>query len=192
MTTKIFGCGLLACALVFGASASAWAHCDALDGPVVKAAQKALETKNAGHVLIWVLPQDEAQIRAAFDETLKVRALSPEARAFADRYFFETVVRVHRAGEGAAYTGLKPAGQDAGPAIRAADKAVEQKAVTPVLALVAHMEEALREHFREVNATSVFDPADVKAGRRHVKAYVEFVELVERLYEAVHAAPHTR
>ena len=192
MTTKILGWGLLACALMLAAPASVRAHCDALDGPVVKAAQKALDTKNAALVLIWVLPQDEAQIRASFDETVKVRALSAEARALTDRYFFETVVRVHRAGEGAAYTGLKPAGQDMGPAIRAADTALEQQSVTPLLTLVAHMDKSLREHFREATATATFDPADVEAGRRHVKAYVEFLHLVERLYEAVHAAPHAR
>ena len=178
MTTKSLGYGLLAGALVLAVPTSARAHCDAM--------------KNAPLVLIWVLPQDEAQIRAAFDETLKVRALGVDAKALADRYFFETVVRVHRAGEGAAYTGLKPAGQDMGPAIRAADTAMEQKSVTPVLTLVAHMEQALREHFREASATATFDPADVAAGRRHVKAYVEFLHLVERLYEAVHAAPHAR
>ena len=37
----------------------------------------------------------------------------------------ETVIRLHRAGEGAAYTGLKTAGADYGPAIPAAEYAVE-------------------------------------------------------------------
>lgn len=192
MTTKILGGGLLACALVLAAPDSAWAHCDALDGPVVKAAQKALDARNVALVLIWVLPQDEVEIRAAFDETLKVRALGAAAKALADRYFFETVVRVHRAGEGAAYTGLKAAGQDLGPAIRAADTALEQKSVTPLVALLTHMDQTVREHFREASASATFAPADVEAGRRHVKAYVEFIHLVERLYEAVHAAPHAR
>jgi hypothetical protein len=50
--------------------------------------------------------------RQAFDLTMAV-------------YFFETRVCVHREGEGAAYTGLKPAGLDLGPDIPAADKALE-------------------------------------------------------------------
>jgi Family of unknown function (DUF6448) len=102
------------------------AHCDGLDGPVVKAAQRALETKNPALVLIWVQAEDEAEIRTAFDQTLAVRALSPAAKGLADRFFFETLVRVHRAGEGASYTGLKPAGRDLGPAIPAFDKALEE------------------------------------------------------------------
>ena len=53
------------------------------------------------------------------------RKSGPEARALADTWFFETVVRVHRAGEGAPYNGLEPAGQDLGPAIAAADRSVD-------------------------------------------------------------------
>ena len=112
--------------LIFLAPGDVLAHCDNLDGPVVKAAQQALETRNLSQVLIWVQADDEPEIRAAFEQTLVVRALSPQGREMADRYFFETVVRVHRAGEGASYTGLKPAGRDLGPAIPAADKALDE------------------------------------------------------------------
>jgi hypothetical protein len=90
---------------------------------VVQAAQKALETGNVHLVLIWVQKPDEAEITEAFQKALAVRKLNAEAKELADRYFFETLVRIHRAGEGAPYTGLKPAGRDLGPAIPAADKA---------------------------------------------------------------------
>jgi hypothetical protein len=98
--------------------ARALAHCDGLDGPVVKAAQRALETRNPALVLIWVQEKDEREIQTAFEQTLAVRELSPQAKALADRFFFETLVRVHRAGEGAPFTGLKPAGRDLGPRFR--------------------------------------------------------------------------
>ncbi|MGH8640573.1 MAG: DUF6448 family protein, partial [Burkholderiales bacterium] len=95
---------------------AAWAigHCDTLDGPVVTLARKALETGNVNHVLPWVRPEDEPEIRRAFDHALAVRKLGCEARDLADRHFFETLVRVHRAAEGAPYTGLKPAGMGPG------------------------------------------------------------------------------
>ena len=95
----------------------ALAHCDGLDGPVVKAAQRALETRNPALVLIWVQEKDEPEIRNVFAQTLAVRVLNPQARELADRFFFETLVRVHRAGEGAPFTGLKPAGRDLGPTL---------------------------------------------------------------------------
>jgi len=168
-----------------------WAHCDGLDGPVVKAAQKALETRNVALVLIWVQPDDEPAIRTAFDKTLAVRRLGPQALELADRYFFETLVRVHRAGEGAPYTGLKPAGRDLGPAIPAADLAIDSGRVEPVVALFARvMEEGIRQQFREVVAARNFKADDVGAGRRYVQAYVEFIHYVERLYEAIQTPAH--
>ena len=171
--------------------ARALAHCDGLDGPVVKAAQRALETRNPALVLIWVQEKDEPEIRKAFEQTLAVRALSPQARELADRFFFETLVRVHRAGEGAPFTGLKPTGRDLGPAIPAADDAVRAGSVEPVRHLLtAAIQQRLREQFGEVMATKMFAFDDVVAGRAHVKAYVEFIHFVELLYDSTMKTPH--
>lgn len=189
---KTTTCLALALGLALAAPGPALAHCDGLDGPVVTAARKALETRNAALVLIWVQPGDEAGIRAAFERTLAVRALGPQAKELADHYFFETLVRVHRAGEGAAYTGLKPAGRDLGPAIPAADAALDNGSVEPLLKLLtAAMEHPLRDHFAAALAARSFESAgDVAAGREYVKAYVEFIHYAERVYEAATASAH--
>lgn len=188
---RIVSRSAVAFALTFLAPGEVLAHCDSLDGPVVKAAQRALETGNLSQVLIWVQADDEAEIRTAFEKTLLVRASSPQARDLADRYFFETVVRVHRAGEGAPYTGLKPAGRDLGPAIPAADRALDEGSLSPVLTLLTKgMEDGLRGHFRAVIAATHVKPGDVIAGREYVRAYVEFIHYVERLYEAVTTPAH--
>jgi len=171
--------------------ARALAHCDGLDGPVVKAAQRALATRNPALVLIWVQGKDEPEIRKAFEQTLAVRELSPQARELADRFFFETLVRVHRAGEGAPFTGLKPAGRDLGPAIPAADEAVRVGSVEPVRHLLTvAIQERLRHQFGEVMATKTFEPDDVAAGRAYVKAYVEFIHFVEFVYDSTMTTPH--
>ena len=171
----------------------ALAHCDGLDGPVVEAATNALRTGNVNLVLIWVQEKDEAQIRAAFQEALRVRRQSPAAQALADRYFFETLVRLHRAGEGASYTGLKPAGRDLGPAIPAADSALKAGATGPLQDLLTDaVQRGLRKQFEALRMLKRYDPNDVAAGRRYVQAYVEYIHYVERLYEAatVAAAGH--
>ena len=171
--------------------ARALAHCDGLDGPVVRAAQRALETRNPALVLIWVQEKDEPEIRNAFQQTLAVRELSPQAQELADRFFFETLVRVHRAGEGAPFTGLEPAGRDLGPAIPAADEAVRAGSVEPVRHLLTvAIQQRLRQQFGEVMATKMFEPDDVAAGRAYIKAYVEFIHFVELLYESMMNAPH--
>ncbi|MCK6619518.1 MAG: hypothetical protein HUU32_01160 [Calditrichaceae bacterium] len=167
------------------ATSQVLAHCDGLDGPVVKAAQKALESGNVNLALIWVQKDDEPEIRKAFQQTLEVRKLSSAARELADMYFFETLVRIHRAGEGAPYTGLKPAGRDLGPAIPAADRALENGSADPLLKLLNEaVKNGIQKHFEQLMAEKKFDPDNVEAGREFVKAYVEFVHYVERLYEA--------
>jgi hypothetical protein len=172
-------------------SAESFAHCDTVDGPVVSDARQALETGNVNLVLVWVQKRDEAEIRDAFQKTTVVRKAGGDARALADRYFFETVVRVHRAGEGAPYTGLKPAGKpDA--AVAAADKAMQSGQLEAVVKLVSQrMHSGLERHFRELMAKKKYDPNDVSAGRAFASAYVEYVHYVERLYEAAETlAPH--
>ena len=173
-------------ALVFVGAHQAFAHCDGMDGPVVNAAQKALETGNANLVLIWVQKNDESEIRNAFQTTLAVRKLSPQAKELADRYFFETLVRVHRAAEGEPYTGLKPAGLDLGPAIPAADKALENGKVEPLLKLLTEsMQAEIREKFKQAMAKKKYRADNVEAGRAYIEAYVPFVRYVEQIYEAV-------
>ena len=71
----------------------------------------------------WVKKEYEEEIRVAFKKTLTVRAKGTEAKELADTYFFETLVRVHRAGEGAPYNGLKPAGT-VEPIVAASDQAL--------------------------------------------------------------------
>ena len=172
-------------ALTVFATNMLFGHCDTMNGPVVIAAQKALEIGNVNLVLIWVQKNDEAVIKDAFTKTLAVRKLSPEAKKLADMYFFETLVRIHRAGEGVAYTGLKSAETEIEPGIEAADKALEKGSAEELL---KHLDEAIHRgiHDQFTNAITKknFKMDDVAAGREYVKAYVEFIHYAERLFQA--------
>ncbi|MDP2365751.1 MAG: DUF6448 family protein, partial [Ignavibacteria bacterium] len=160
------------------------AHCDSMEGPVVKASQKALETGNINYVFVWVQAKDEKEIKAIFDKVNKVRTLSPEAKELADMYFFETVVRVHRMGEGVGYTGLKPAGYQPEEGIEAADIAIEENSLDRVY---AHLSEEhnpkIKDYFAEVQSKKDYNVNDVKAGREYVEAYVHFIHYVEGLFK---------
>ena len=171
-------------ALALAWSAGAQAHCDTLDGPVVSAARKALDSGNVNLVLVWVQKGDESAIRKAFDKTRAVRKAGGDTKELADMYFFETLVRVHRAGEGAPYTGLKPAGV-VEPPIAAADKAIEAGKLQGLAKLIADRnEKGLHGRFDEVMARKKYKPDDIEAGRAYAHAYVEFVHYAERLYDA--------
>lgn len=92
----------------------------------------------------------------------------------------ETLVRVHRAGEGFPYTGLKPAGADFGPAIPAADKSLEDGRVEPVARLLSKsVNEGLSENFRRAVEKKKFGKGDIEAGLEFVEAYVKYVHYVE-------------
>lgn len=162
-----------------------FAHCDTVDGPVVRAAKDALDNSNVNLVLPWVQKEAEPEVISAFNKTLEVRKSGKEAKELADFYFFETVVRLHRHGEGQPYTGLKAAGQDFGPAIPAGDNAIIDGSISKVESLITDaVKEGLREHFTEVVEKKSYDPNNVEAGRQYVKAYVEYIHYVENLYNS--------
>ncbi len=168
---------------------SARAHCDTLDGPVVQDARTALAKGEVTPVLRWVRPEDEQAIGEAFAEAVAVRRLGPAAKAMADRYFFETLVRIHRAGEGAPYTGLKPAGR-VEPAIARADQALATGTVDELAKDIArHTEEGIRERFARAAAARKQADKSVAAGREYVEAYVAYIHYVEGLADAVHHGP---
>ena len=181
------GRSVMMAALYFGLlseASMAFAHCDTLDGPVVAAARKALDTSNVNLVLVWVQKKDEADIRKQFEKTVAVRKAGGQAKELADTYFFETLVRIHRVGEGADYTGLKPAGKIE-PPIAAADKSLESGKLQDVAQLISkRMEEGLHRNFSEMMKKKNYNPNDVTAGRAFASAYIEYTHYVERLYNA--------
>ena len=180
----------LSAAFMFVATPAS-AHCDGLDGPVVAAAQKALDTGDVNRVLVWVKPGDESVIRDAFGKAREVRTLSASAKDFADHSFYETLVRVHRAGEGAPYTGLKPAGLDLGPALPAVDKAVETGSLKPVVKLLAEqVHHGIEERYNRMMSLKNYSSDDVAAGQKYVQAYVEYIHAIEKIHGAAASGAH--
>jgi len=159
------------------------AHCDTLNGPVVRAARLALEAGDVTPVLKWVPAAAEAEMRAAFSQTIEVRKPGGPARELADTWFFETLVRLHRAGEGEPYTGLKPAAAD--PAFDAADHALETTSADALVKLVSsHVSEGIRTRFARAAEARKHAEHNVDAGRAYVAAYVDFLHYVEALHNA--------
>ncbi|HZW35482.1 MAG TPA: DUF6448 family protein [Candidatus Deferrimicrobiaceae bacterium] len=180
------GIGTVAAAvilLILGMSGSALAHCDTLDGPVINLARQSLEKGDVKIILPWVAADKEAEIRKAFDLTMAVRGKGEKEKELADMYFFETLVRIHREGEGAPYTGLKPAGLDLGPAIPAADKALETGDPRPLLKMINEKTHAgIHKYYMEAKERKAHAGESVEAGRAYVEAYVPYLHFVERLY----------
>jgi len=156
------------------------AHCDTPDGPAVTSGRKALATGNINHALIWIPAEGEAELRTVFEQTLKVRTLGAEAAELADRLFLETLVRIHRMGEGVGFTGIQPNGGPADPVVAAADEAIAQGSDARLLQMVPEDRRAgLDGRFHAALAVKDFDADDVVAGRRYLAAYVDCFKYAE-------------
>ena len=181
---------LLAACVLISATTTTEAHCDRLDGPVAADAREALESGTAAPALIWVGEGQEDAVQAAFEHARSARAEGPNAATLAERYFIETVVRLHREAEGMPYTGVKPAGLPEPPDITAADRAIETGDLQPVIQI---LEEELEKHVRHLfeEATHKKNSADrsVQAGREWADAYVRFIVYVHGLYATMQAGP---
>ncbi|HYG99470.1 MAG TPA: DUF6448 family protein [Terriglobales bacterium] len=174
---------VIACAVVLMPCAAV-AHCDTLGGPVIADARLALEKGDVTPVLKWVRADDEAEIRQAFKSALAVRKSGPEPRELADRYFFETLVRVHRAGEGAPYTGLKATPPE--PIVAASDAALENASSDEVTTMLTKaLSAGVRSRAERVIKARKHANENVAAGREYVAAYVDYVHYVENVYAAV-------
>lgn len=173
---------LAALALALVTPSLAVAHCDALDGPVVVDARAALQIGDVAAVLKWVSPEDEPLVRRLFDSVSRVRALGGEAQELAERHFFETVVRLHRASEGAPFTGLKPAGLPREPAVTLAETALAEKSPDWLLAAVAaQLRPGLVSRWEAARAAAENAAASPEKGRLWVAAYVDLVHHVKNL-----------
>ncbi len=168
-------------------------HCDTLDGPVVNAARRSLEAGSAEEVLAYAPESAEPEIRAAFELASRVRSLGKEAKELADYSFFETVVRLHRAGEGATYSGLKPAGLDTGPVIPLAERAIESGDAAELanqLSSTVQEQVALRHaHVQELARERELDLAHRRAW---VSAMLDLQVWSHHLHRAMLAPAHSK
>lgn len=160
-------------------------------GPVAAAAQRALETGNINLALVWVQPGDEAALQNAFESARAAQQAGDAEQEAAERRFLEAFVRIHRAGEGAPYKSIKPAGTPIDPGVRAADRSLETGSVSEVEQLLTSaVQSGLQRNFQTALKLRDYAPDDVAAGRDYVKAYVTYTHFVEGLHQAVTRSAH--
>jgi hypothetical protein len=163
-----------------------------MDGPVVLAAQRALQAEDVDLVLAYVHEAAEDELRRAFELAVKARSQGEEARDVADLFFLETAVRLHRAGEGAPYTGLKPAGLDVGPVIPLAEHAISAGRPDRLSEfLVAAVKHETEHRFGVMLAAKASADTSVAANRAYVGAMLGLEVWAHKLYGAIKADAHT-
>lgn len=179
--------GIFAAGVWFFLSGSALAHCDTTSGPVIPEAKAALEKGDVTPILKWVKQENEAEIKTAFAKAVAVRAKGPEAKELADQYFIETLVRLHRAGEGAPYNGIKD--EPAEPIVVMADKALADGSADEMIKEIGgNMAGAIKQKFNKAVKAKKDKDKSVEAGREFVEAYVTYMHYVEGIHTAIMSA----
>lgn len=164
------------------------AHCDSYDGPVIKDAMIAFEQQNVEPVLKWVEPKYDEVITEKFNQTLKLQGDNEEVNKILRTHFLETLVRLHREGEGASFTGLKPAGSMT-PMVEMADNSLDKNDIDNVIEKVNnHLGEVLKERFTKAMELSKTKDNSVEEGRAYVDAYVQYTHTLEALEHILHGS----
>jgi hypothetical protein len=167
-------------------------HCDTKDGPVVTAARKALDSMNVNIILPWVHEDAENELKEAFDRVMAVRGTCQsfeQGVEVVNQWFFETAVRLHRAGEGEGFMGLKPAGLDEGPVVPKAEKALEDGSADGVIAFLNESVGAeVKKRFDLAYSLRKYDENNVPAARKYVSAMLDFMLYSHKLYKYITAS----
>lgn len=184
-TGIVIATGILVAGILLLRAEDAVAHCDTTAGPIIPEARMALEAGDVTPVLKWVkTADDEEAIKAAFAKAVAVRVKGPETQELADQYFLETLIRLHRAGEGAPYTGIKD--QAVEPIIAMTDKALAEGSADDLIQKIsAHMAQAIQDKLANVVEARKNKDKSVEAGREFVEAYVVYTHYVEGIHNAI-------
>lgn len=173
-------------ALTFlGFATQVFAHCDSMDGPVIGDARRALENNDVTPVLKWVSAEDESVVKEVFTLTSSVRDDDEATRTVADNYFFETLVRIHRASEGEGFTGLKPEGS-VEPAIAATDRALAEGNIDQLAdEIAAAVRAGIKSRFDEAYERKSVAEDSTAQGREYVETYVQLTHFIESIHNTV-------
>ena len=172
--------GLVAAGMFLLAPVTADAHCDTMDGPAVKDAIRAMDTGNVNYALKWVQPKYEAEVSRAFRMSMKVKDINADTKNLAEQYFFEILLRNHRAGEGVAFDGVKPHGWPVDERVKAADQSIALGNLEPLKGLVEPDKwPEMQKRFQKVMSLKDFDVNRVEEGHEYIEAYVQFFKFAE-------------
>lgn len=168
---------------------AAQAHCDAINGPVVQAAERALQTADFSEIAIWVSDEHEEELRQKFEQSRNVYQQGGDPRELAQDYFYSTAVRLHRLSEGMTFEGVKPP-QPLTQDLALAEQSLASENPGAVIDYLSRqMGEEVRELHRNVIEAAKSKEQSVEAGREWADAYVRYVIYVHGLDGTIEAGP---
>jgi hypothetical protein len=166
------------------------AHCDSYDGPLIKDAMKAIDKENVEYVYKWIEPEYEDEISRFFNKTVSLKSGDREIYKIVEKHFLETLVRLHREGEGEPFTGLKPAGSIPPLLIMADESLVSGNVEFLVNEIKIHLDELVNDKFSQAFALSKAKEENPEKGRAYVRTYVEYIHFIEAIHSTFEHSNH--
>ena len=168
-----------------------FAHCDTMDGPLITEAKEVFAKGDITPLMKWIKKEDEKELREVFLLAQKASKQGKEAKELAEMYFLENLVRIHRAGEGAPYTGIKPTGSPIDEAVARGDKALETGNVDELASLLSgKVKEEIQKRFSKAVELKKSAGKNVEAGRKYIEAYISYIHFVETIHGLIKESAH--
>jgi len=162
-------------------------HCDRNDGPVTRAAKRALETGNAQHILIWIQEDSENTVKNLLEKACCERTTRNDAHNNTVDWYFGTVSRLHSAYHGTHNLNISTKTPEEKAIILLVERACESgnfEDLSPVIPDDCTGE--MRQYFDDVMKMRNFDKKNSAAGRVYVSAVVNFITFVYHLHSGSH------
>lgn len=148
-------------------------------GPVLDAAEKALATGAACHILVWVPAGTENMVKNLLEKACCERTISLTGECRAADGYFRTVLRLHSAHCGLRnlnYATRTPQEREIIRTVESACRSGDYQEIGVVLGI--YKDTGVRERFCEVLERRDYPAGDIGAGRRYTTAFVDLVALV--------------
>jgi hypothetical protein len=159
---------------------------DITNGSVMDAAKMALDTGNVNYVLIWVPEASENKLKNLFAKTVCERRDRKDVQDIAFDWYFETVNRLHRAGEGTLYTCMNLAGLDERSVVPKVKRVIETGEAEEIIGFIPKTQEHdFRHRFRHVMEKKNYDVNNVVDGRAYVAAFTDFIVYLHHIYTSI-------
>lgn len=149
---------------------------DMTNGPVMGAAKMALDKGNVNYVLIWVPEESENKLKNLFEKTFCESRAGKDMEDIAINWYFETVKRLHRAGERRLYTCMNPDGSDERSVVPKVKRAIETGEADEIIGFIPKTKEHdFRHRLHHLIEKKNYDVNNVAAGREYVAEFIDFI-----------------
>jgi hypothetical protein len=163
--------------------------CNQHDGPVTRAAKRALETGNAQYILIWIQKESENTVKNLLERACCERTTRKDSHQRTTDWFFETVNRLHSAYYGPCNLDISTKSREEKEIILLVERACESGNVEELLTIIPDASAVeMRQCFEDVMKKRDYGGKNSAAGRVYISAVVDFIACVHHLCSGSHRA----